>query len=92
MLQAEDPFVHRKERGEQVLGGGSVSCLASPEGELMPGGQSVGVLRAQDPFPCVKDSPLEIPGGGVSAAVSQVIGNPGGPVAVIGQRRLGVRQ
>ena len=92
VLRAEDPLVHGQQRGELVAGGGRVPRLPGPVGEVVPGGQGVRVLRAEDPFPCVKHSPLEIPGGGVTAARSEVSGDPGHPVAVIGESRLGVRQ
>jgi hypothetical protein len=40
----------------------------------------------------VNYSPLEVSSGNVTAARSEVIGDPGHPGAVIGQSRLGMRQ
>jgi len=92
VLRAEDPLEEGQQRGEQVLGTGRVPRMPGPAGELMPGGQGARMLRAEDPFPCVMDSALEISGCGVTAARSQVICNPGHPVAVVAESRLGVRQ
>ena len=50
MLRAQDPLDDRQEGGVLVAGAGRVPRLSGPPGEVVTGGQGVGVVRALDPF------------------------------------------
>ena len=92
VFRAEDSLAQGQQVGELVPGGGQVPRVPGPEGELVPGDQGLRVLRAEDLFLCVKNSALEIPGHGVTAARSEVTGNSSHPGAVIGKSHQGMRQ
>jgi hypothetical protein len=65
--------------------------LPGAVGEVSAGVLGVRVLGAEDPLPCFKESLLEFPCGGVTAALAEVVREPGQADAVIGKGCLGMR-
>jgi len=50
VLRAEDPVIHRQERGVLVAGGGRIPRLPGPLGEAGAGVKGGWVFRAEDPL------------------------------------------
>ena len=50
MLGALDPFADGQQGGELIPGPGCIPGLPGPAGEVVAGGEGVGVLGAQDPL------------------------------------------